>query len=217
MRSARQDWFEGWRLFGVLTLTLIALCIWIAGMRQFEADGVRMVIRFTARTSLLFFCLAFSAAALARLWPNAWTRWQRRNRRTLGVTFAASHGIHAVAIAAFAVMDPAGYAAATSLASYIFGGIGYAFILAMAATSFDRTAKALGASAWRRLHLIGGYYLLFQFAVSFGKRIPDMPLYALFLIPLVAVFALRMISMAAARTPRRMGAGLRSAVPMRQS
>jgi len=70
MRSARQDWFEGWRLFGVLTLTLIALCIWIAGMRQFEADGVRMVIRFTARTSLLLFCLAFSAAALARLHPS---------------------------------------------------------------------------------------------------------------------------------------------------
>ena len=31
--------------------------------------------------------------------------------------------------------------------------------------------------------------------VSFGKRIPDMPLYALFLIPLLAVFALRMIAM----------------------
>jgi len=93
-------------------------------------------------------------------------------------------------------MDPAGYAAATSIASYIFGGIGYAFIIAMTATSFDRTAAALGARAWRRLHLIGGYYLLFQFTVSFGKRIPDMPLYALFLIPLVAVFALRMIAMA---------------------
>ena len=81
MTSQRQSWFEGWRLFGALTLVLIALSIWIAGMRQFEADGARMVIRFTARTSLLFFALAFSAAALARLWPNGWTRWQRRNRR----------------------------------------------------------------------------------------------------------------------------------------
>jgi sulfoxide reductase heme-binding subunit YedZ len=93
-------------------------------------------------------------------------------------------------------MDPAGYAAATSIASYVFGGIGYALIIAMTATSFDRSAAALGARAWRGLHLIGGYYLLFQFTVSFGKRIPDMPLYALFLIPLVAVFALRMIAMA---------------------
>ena len=192
----RQNWFDGWRLFALLSLTLLALSIWIAGMREFEVDGVRMVIRFTARTSLLFFCLAFSAAALARLWPNAWTRWQRRNRRYLGVTFAASHAIHLFAIACFAVMDPVGYAASTTIASYIFGGIGYAFIIAMTATSFDRTAALLGTRAWRILHLTGGYYLLFQFTVSFGKRIPDMPLYALFLIPLIAVFALRMIAMA---------------------
>ena len=200
--SQRQNWFEGWRLLAVLTLSLIALSLWIASMRQFEVEGVRMVIRFTARSSLLLFCLAFSAAALARLWPNAWTRWQRRNRRYLGLSFAASHAIHAVAIVAFAKMDPAGFAETTSAASYIFGGIGYAFIIAMSATSFDRTAALLGPRAWRALHLVGGYYLWFQFMVSFGKRIPDMPLYALFLIPLFAVFALRMIAMAPrARAP----------------
>jgi methionine sulfoxide reductase heme-binding subunit len=200
MRSTRQDWFEGWRLFGVLTLTLIALCLWIAGMRQFEADGIRMVIRFTARTSLLLFCFAFSAAALARLYPAAWTRWLRRNRRVFGVTFAASHGLHAVAIGAFAALDPAGFAAATNFATYVFGGIGYAIIIAMTATSFDRTAAAIGPRAWRRLHLVGGYYLWLQFMVSFGKRIPDMPLYSLFLVPLLAVLALRMTAMA--RTQR---------------
>lgn len=207
MPPHRQNRFEGWRLFTVLTLVLAGLCIGIAGMRGFEVDGVRMVIRFTARTSLLFFCLAFSAAALARLWPNAWTRWQRRNRRYLGVTFAASHGIHAIAIGSFAMMDPAGYAAATNAASYVFGGIGYAFIVAMAATSFDRTAAAIGPRAFRILHLAGGYYLLFQFTVSFGKRIPDMPLYALFLVPLLAVLALRLIAMASRRTPRTIEAG----------
>src|SRR6202035_2486087 len=176
MSMQRQTWFEGWRLFGLLTLTLIALCAGIAGLHAFDADGVRMVIRFTARTSLLFFCLAFSAAALARLWPNAWTRWQRRNRRYLGVSFAASHGIHAIAIACFAAMDPLDFMAATSTASYVFGGIGYAFIIAMAATSFDHTALAIGPRAWRILHLVGGYYLWFQLMVSFGKRIPGMPL-----------------------------------------
>jgi DMSO/TMAO reductase YedYZ heme-binding membrane subunit len=207
MSVQRQNWFDGWRLFAVLASVLIALCAGIAGSHQFDADAIRMVIRFTARTSLLFFCLAFSAAALAQLRPSAWTRWQRRNRRYLGVTFAASHGLHAIAIVAFAAVDPIGFAKATSLASYVFGGVGYAFIIAMTATSFDRTAAAIGPAAWRRLHLTGGYYLLFQFMVSFGKRIPDMPLYALFLIPLVAVFALRMISMASARTPHAVGAG----------
>jgi DMSO/TMAO reductase YedYZ heme-binding membrane subunit len=201
-----QKWFEGWRLFALLALTLLGLSIWIAGMRGFEVEGVRMVIRFTARTSLVLFCLAFAAAAMVLVWPNAGTRWLRRNRRYLGVSFAASHAIHAAAILAFAVMDPEAYAAATSLASYIFGGIGYAFIIALTATSFDRTAVAIGVRAWRRLHLIGGYYLLFQFMVSFGKRIPDMPLYALFLVPLIAVFALRMIAMVPrAQAPARVG------------
>jgi hypothetical protein len=72
----------------------------------------------------------------------------------------------------------------------------------MTATSFDRTAHAIGPRAFRILHLTGGYYLWFQFMVSFGKRIPGMPLYALFLVPLLLVMALRMIAMASARTPR---------------
>ncbi|MGY3391221.1 DMSO/TMAO reductase YedYZ heme-binding membrane subunit [Bradyrhizobium sp. USDA 3311] len=195
--SQRQSWLEGWRLLAALTLSLIVLSLWIASMRQFEVEGVRMVIRFTARSSLMLFCLAFGAAALARLWLNAWTRWQRRNRRYLGLSFAASHAIHAVAIVAFANMDPADFAEATSAASYIFGGIGYAFIIAMSATSFDRTAALLGPRAWRALHLTGGYYLWLQFMVSFGKRVPAMPLYAAFLLPLLAVIALRLIAMAA--------------------
>jgi glucan phosphoethanolaminetransferase (alkaline phosphatase superfamily) len=99
-------------------------------------------------------------------------------------------------------MDPAGFAEATSAASYIFGGIGYAMIIAMSATSFDRTAALIGPRAWRALHLVGGYYLLFQFMVSFGKRVPAMPTYAAFLIPLFAVMALRMIAMASRPTPQ---------------
>lgn len=195
--SQRQSWFEGWRLLAALTLSLIALSLWIASMRQFEVEGVRMVIRFTARSSLLLFCVAFSAAALARLWPNAWTRWQRRNRRYLGLSFAASHAIHAVAIVAFARMDPASFVEATSPASYVFGGIGYAMIIAMSATSFDRAAVLIGPYAWRALHLVGGYYLWFQFMVSFGKRVPAMPAYVAFLVPLLMVMALRLIAMAA--------------------
>ncbi|HWX07647.1 MAG TPA: hypothetical protein VN065_17605, partial [Bradyrhizobium sp.] len=106
-----------------------------------------------------------------------------------------------------AAMAPADYMAATSAATYLFGGIGYAFIIAMTATSFDRTVAAIGPRAWRILHLGGGYYLWFQFMISFGKRIPGMPLYSLFLIPLLAVMALRLIAMAAARTPRTAQAG----------
>lgn len=60
--SQRQSWLEGWRLLAALTLSLIVLSLWIASMRQFEVEGLRMVIRFTARSSLMLFCLAFGAA-----------------------------------------------------------------------------------------------------------------------------------------------------------
>jgi hypothetical protein len=67
--------------------------------------------------------------------------------------------------------------------------------------------KARNPRAWRALHLVGGYYLLLQFTVSFGKRIPEMPLYALFLIPLALVFAMRMIAMTWRQAPRTAEAG----------
>jgi sulfoxide reductase heme-binding subunit YedZ len=198
MQARRQGHFqaylEGWYLLGFTSLVMAALAVWLASMRGFEVDGVRMVVRYTARTSLLFFCLAFSASAVQRLWASPFTRWQLRNRRYLGLSFAVSHLIHAIAIVGFAVMAPALFAEATSPASFIFGGVGYALIIAMAATSFDRTARAIGPRAWRILHTSGVYYLWFQFMASFGMRIPGMPKYAWFLVPLLAVMALRIIA-----------------------
>ena len=43
--SQRQSWFEGWRLLAVLTLSLVALSLWVASMRQFEVEGVRKIGR----------------------------------------------------------------------------------------------------------------------------------------------------------------------------
>jgi sulfoxide reductase heme-binding subunit YedZ len=206
MQARRQEnlqaYLEGWYLLGATSLAMAALAVWLASMRGFEVDGVRMVVRYTARTSLLFFCLAFSASALHRLWPGTFTRWQLRNRRTLGLSFAVSHLIHAIAIICFAVMAPALFREATSPASFIFGGIGYAFIIAMAATSFDRTAHAIGPRAWRILHTAGIYYLWVQFMVAFGMRIAAMPNYAWFLLPLLAAMALKIVAALQARSAR---------------
>jgi methionine sulfoxide reductase heme-binding subunit len=191
MRIERRGYLEGWYLFGALSLAITALAVWLASMRGFEVEGVRMVVRYTARSSLLLFCLAFSASALYRLRPGAFTAWQLRNRRYLGLSFAFSHLVHAIAIVCFAVMAPPLFKEATSLASFVFGGIGYGFIVAMAATSFDRTTAAIGPRSWRILHTTAACYLWFQFMVSFGMRIPAMPNYAFFLLPLLAAMALR--------------------------
>jgi sulfoxide reductase heme-binding subunit YedZ len=188
----------GWRLTVTLSSAIVLMALALLAWHHFDVDGIRMVIRATAQTSLVLFCLAFSAAALARLRPNAWTRWQRQNRRYLGVSFAASHAIHAVAIVAFALIDPLGFRQATSLASFVFGGIAYAFVVAMTITSFDTTAAWIGRRNWRILHTVGAHDIWLTFLVSEGMRaIHDGSYYWLATALLIAVMGLRLIGQGA--------------------
>ena len=92
---------NGWRLTGVLSLLLAAMALYLLSAQGWDAEGIRLVIRATARTSLVLFALAFTAGAMVELLPSEATRWQRGNRRYLGVSFAVSHLIHAAAIAGF--------------------------------------------------------------------------------------------------------------------
>lgn len=194
---------RGWGLTAAVALWIAAVSLGLLVQAGFSVEGVQAVIRFTARASFVLFCLAFSAAALYRLWPNAWTRWQRRNRRYFGVSFAASHFIHALAIIAFARLDPVQFHAGTGLGMYVLGGLAYVFIALMTATSFDKTAAWLGPRAWRMLHLTGGYYISLSFLTGFGKRIPMDLLYALPVAVLLAIYVLRGASWAAARSSAR--------------
>lgn len=192
--SRSRSLLNGWPLLGLLSAGLVAMTVFIVVDHRLDVDGVRMAIRATARTSFVLFVMAFSASALLVLWPGAWTRWQRRNRRQLGLAFAVSHGLHALAILAFARLDPVEFMAATSIASYITGGIAYVFIVAMAATSFDRTAAWLGPRAWRVLHGVGGYYLVITFLISNGKRIGISPFYGVPVAILAVMLLLRLLA-----------------------
>ena len=185
---------EGWNMLGLLSLILLAISGLCLAGHAYEVTGVRMVIRITARTSLVLFALAFGAQAVLTLWPSALTRWQRRNRRQLGLAFAVSHTIHAAAILAFARMDPQGFHEHAMPGTLVSGGIAYAFIIAMAATSFDRTAAWMGPAAWRMLHWLGGYYLWMSFIVTNGKRIGQSPLYALPVVLMLVLLALRIVA-----------------------
>src|SRR5580698_8298123 len=112
---------NGWRLTGLLSLLLAAMA---AGFLAFHPDveGLRLVIRATARTSLVLFALAFGAAAMAELAPSDVTRWQRRNRRYLGVSFAVSHAVHLAALIGLARVDNELFWALTNPANIVLAG-----------------------------------------------------------------------------------------------
>lgn len=183
---------DGWPLLGALAaiLTIAALAAFAS---TGGSEGIRMAIRLTARTSLALFLLAFTASAMFRIRPNPWTRWQLRNRRQLGLGFAVSHLLHAIAIIALAVTDPKLFAELGGSSMLVAGGSAYLVIAAMAATSFDRTAALIGAVAWRRLHLFGAWYIWLSFMVTFGKRAQLDMAYWPFIAALLGAAALRLI------------------------
>ncbi|HEV7663402.1 MAG TPA: hypothetical protein VGQ62_07695 [Chloroflexota bacterium] len=184
-------WLQGWPLLGTLTAGLLLTALAVLALGP-DADGVRQLIRVTARSSFLLFLLAFTASATVRRWPGAFSRWQLANRRQIGLGFAVSHTIHAAAIAGFAWIDPSGFHAATSPGNFVSGGLAYVFIVLMAATSFDGAVRWLGARRWRLLHLAGLYFLWISFLITFGKRIPMSAGYVLPVAVLLAAFALRL-------------------------
>ena len=85
---------------------------------------------------------------------SATTRWLMANRRYLGLSVAASHFWHLVAIVALIRWYPGGEPIAT--ATIVFGGGGFVLLGLRAATANDASQRALGRG-WRWLHKLGVY------------------------------------------------------------
>lgn len=167
---------QGWPLVAAMAAVLSLMAVGLV-LANPDVAGIRSVIRWTARTSLLLFLLTFTASAAWRRWPGEWTRWQLANRRYLGLSFAVSHGLHLVAIIAFAHLAPMAFDQASNPSTRFVGEIGYVFVFAMTATSFDTTAAWLGRRAWKVLHTTGAWYLWLVFLLSYLSRAVHDPHY----------------------------------------
>ena len=154
---------RGWNIVGWTTLIIALIFLGILIVHGINELSMRIAIRLTARTSCLLFLCAFVASPLRYFWTNNLTKWLRGNRRYLGVAMAVSHGFHAIAIIGLAILtsDP-------SLSNNHGGNLGYFFIIAMTATSFQPTAALLGHRNWKILHTVGMYYLWLAFIYSFS-------------------------------------------------
>jgi len=193
---------EGWGLLRtlILAVSLWSLAFWLLG--GMDVDGVRSAIRATARSSLLLFLAAFTASSLHFLWPSELTKWLRRNRRQIGLGFAWSHLVHAGFIIAFWRLDPDTFLIGRTPASFIAPGLAYLAIAAMTATSFDRTARAVGPRAWKAIHTIGLWYVFIIFTGAYAGRVAAMPAYAVFILILAAALGVRIVALLRRRRAR---------------
>ncbi|MEE9876222.1 MAG: hypothetical protein PBU97_05865 [Stenotrophomonas maltophilia] len=165
MAPSNTSFLHGWRLFVAVAVVLIAFALAAFAPYPDAAEGSRAAIRVTARTSFLLFLAAFTASSFASLLPGPFTRFLLRERRIIGLSFAFSHLLHAVAITGFGVLNPAFWPARSALAN-LPGTVGYIAILALAITSHRGHRPAHGtdrlASPARHRHVDhrGGVYLL---------------------------------------------------------
>jgi methionine sulfoxide reductase heme-binding subunit len=193
--------WEGWSIVGAVAIGLILLVSIQAMTTTAPVEGVRGIIRATARSSFALFALAFTASAAFYFWPNTWTRWQLRNRRHLGVSFALSHGVHLLAILALGRIAPAELAAEADAVTWIFGGLAYVFIALMTATSFNSTARLISPRAWLILHTVGAYYIWIIFANSYLSRAVLIPGYIPVATLVVFILGLRVAALVSRPRP----------------
>jgi hypothetical protein len=177
---------------GWAAVAIAAMVVSLLAVAGTDEAGLRLVIRATARTSVVLFALAFTASSLRRVWPGRASAWLVGNRRYLGVAFAVSHLAHLLAIFALAGWSGRRLVEMTEPVVLVFGGLAYLFIAAMTVTSFDRSAAWLGPRRWQRLHTVGAYFIWFIFTLNFVPLAFSSPLYWPFALALVSAFALRM-------------------------
>lgn len=168
-------------------LALAALILATAGVGE---AGAGEVVRWTARTSLLFFAPAFAA------WGLAPSSWPARNRDGLLASLAVSHALHLVGILALAAYTGgANLYARGSVHVLVGGGLAYAVI-------------ALGWLCPRSPAVTWGLFWVWGvFAVSYAPRVLHSPLaFGPALALLAVALGLRLRGLVAARgalTPAR--------------
>ncbi len=160
-------WMFAAVLAGAGLIVVVSAEVWGTGV-----DGRLHAARYTARLSFFLFVTVFAAGAIAALFPSPATRWLRRQRRYLGLSFALAHYLHLAALTSFFVA--AGEAPDT--VTIVLGGLAFLLIALMALTSNDRSMRVLGPRAWRALHLAGAYYVWLVFMNSYlGRALGEAP------------------------------------------
>src|SRR5262245_42312464 len=139
--------------------------------------GGHTLVRWTARTSLSLFALAYAARPLVQLRPRPWSKRLLAYRKWLGLGFAVSHALHLAGILIIAAPDFGGFVRAQPPAN-AFAAVTFLLIFTMAFTSIEAVKRRMPASAWKRLHRTGMHFAWLSFAATYVGAIGASPLYA---------------------------------------
>ena len=169
----RHPLLNGWPLFGViagLSFAIILTGLAITGTSTPEATVA--MIRLSVQLASPWIYLAFVATALGQLFPSNFASWLLRNRRYVGLAFAAGFVWQAVFIVVLLALHGDYYATVLhDTAEFITRMLSYALLLALTVTSFFPVRRAMDPRHWRLLHRVGIWYFWAAIWVSYAEMV----------------------------------------------
>jgi sulfoxide reductase heme-binding subunit YedZ len=177
---------KNWQVFLASMLLTGALSVALLSGTSLSDEDIRTPMRLTAQIAFGLYLVVLVARPLQQLLRQDWTAALLRNRRLIGVAFAATMTTHLVLIVYRFESQ-----AELEFSLDLFGVGAYAIFYAMLITSFDGPKKAIGPKAWKLLHRVG----LIWAAVIFGlpRSLDDLtdPDYLKFGIPFAIAILIR--------------------------
>ena len=168
-------------LFALALLPLTSLVVGVL-QQSLGPNPAEALIRSLGDWTLRFLCLTLAVTPL-RQWTGCTAL--AGFRRMLGLFTAFYAALHFSAYAVFDMgLDLGDIVRDVSKRPFILvGTLAFVLLIPLAATSFDRAVRALGAARWRQLHrlvyLIAGLAILHFFWMRTGKRdFAEVALYA---------------------------------------
>ena len=151
---------KNFAVFATVFLLFSFPTIYYLGQHGWDEESLGATLRISARIALLIYLMVFIARPLRDLGINPVGQYLLKNRRLIGIAFAAIMTAHLALLIELNGL-PAAY----------LGIIVYSFIYLMLITSFNKPAAALGPKRWKILHKTGLYVIGIALAQAQFTRI----------------------------------------------
>jgi methionine sulfoxide reductase heme-binding subunit len=162
---------NGWPLFlTIAAMTFIAISAAALLIGISTPESTVNLIRLSVQLASPWIFLAFAASAMAQLFPGNISSWLLRNRRYLGLSFAAGFGWQAVFIAVlFTLYSPYYWEELHKTSDLVLRVASYALLVTMTITSFFPVRRRLRTEYWHWLQLVGVWYFWAAIWTSYAE------------------------------------------------
>ena len=157
----QNKFLNSWYLFWLITLAISTVMVFsMVGMELSSVRAVSSMIQLSVRCAVPLLFVAFAASSVNVLFPGLFGRWILRNRKFIGLSFAAAMAWQLFFILWMITQHTEYYVEEVYALSDLIEGVGgYLLLTGMVLTSFNLGRSRLSPKQWKFLHWVGIYWL----------------------------------------------------------